>query len=294
VTVTSPTVSVGSGIGWRRADLHGRALGRRRRKAKRARKWRAVGVCLTSGHALPAGGGRRDARIREAQSVATPRAEAGAIRGAHAGLGAPQSTAREARIAGISLRDAGITNSQFAADRTLRFEARRELIEETDPVGRLTLAARGAPGGARAGLLAAEQVLALRARLASLEGSATARRRALGALRVARVDRAGARVCPAVGAAAATGDGRRAGRAIALARPELGRLRRGLRTSREDQPCERGRDGHEEGSLHSSIEASGALLVTTDRPGRTTLRRKRALALPDKPAPGMVPSASQA
>jgi hypothetical protein len=276
VIPASPGVSVGSGVRRRRACLHGNALGRGCRKTERPLKQRAIGVRLAAGPAVTAGAGGRDACIREPQCVAGPGAQPGTIRGANARLRAPQSAAGEAGIASITLSDARIADSRFAADGALRVETRRQLVEESDPVGRLPLAIAGARGGAGAALFAAEQILAIRACRARVERRAAAGLRALRALRVGRVDRATARTCPAVlgGARAAAHDTRPAAGAIALARPEIGRIGRSLRAGREDQPSQRGSHGHEEGALHSRIEASWRARDTTPGRGCATLRRK--------------------
>src|SRR6516165_3583202 len=191
--VSSSSSSIGLGIGRRRADLHRRTFRRHGAKAKGPGKQSAVGVRPATGHALSARGGRGDTRVREAQSVAAASAQPGAVRGANARSGAPQSAAREARIACIALRGAGIADSRFAADAALRAKAGGEIPEETDPVGRLSLAGCDALGGAGAALLAVEQVLTIGPRPTPSERRATARRRALRALSVAGQDRAGTR-----------------------------------------------------------------------------------------------------
>jgi hypothetical protein len=305
VTAGSPRLSVGPRVGRGRAYLDGESLGGRRGEAEGSRERAAVRVRLATRFALPAGGGRKDARVREAQRVAPPRTQPLAVRGANACFRAPEASAREAWIAGTGLC-AGIADSQLSADGALCVKARRQRVEETHPVGRLTLAVAGAPCRAGAGLLAPEEVLAVGAVGARFERRTAARARALGALRVAGADPADVRARPGLlpSARAATArDAQGAGRAVAVAAAEVRRNRRSGRASHQDRPGQACGEG-EGRPVHSSIEAPRQPRDTAARPDRATPRRKLAFSrgLADPPpertalerASGVVPLASHA
>jgi hypothetical protein len=305
VTPGSARLSVGSRVGRGRAYLDGETIGGRRGEAEGPRERAAVGVRLATRDALPAGRGRQDARVRQAERVAAPRTQPLAVRGPSASFRAPQAGAREAWIAGTGLC-AGVADSQLTADGALRVEARRQRVEEAHPVGRLTLAVGCAPCRAGASLLAPEEVLAVGAPRARFERRTATRARALGALSVVGADPADVRARPGVfpspGTAAAR-DPPRAGRAVAVAAAEVWRDRRSGGASRQDRPCQAGGKG-DGGPVHSSIEAPRRARNIAARPDRATPRRKPGFSrgLANRPpertalegASGVVPFASHA
>jgi hypothetical protein len=276
LTRGSSRLSVGPRIGRGLTYLDGETVGGRGGEAKGPRERAAVRVRLAPRKALSARRGRQDARVREPERVATLRSEPRAVGGSSARLRAPQSAAREPRIAAIGRRDARIPDPRLAADGALRVQASRQRVEGTYPGGRLALAAGGAPCRAGAALLAPEQVLAVGALGAGLERRAATRACALRALSVVRADLAdaGARpALPAAGAAAARGSDH-AGPAVAFAAAEVRRVCRSDRARRDDDPEESRGDGRDQGPAHWSIEASRRPRDTAAGPDRATPRRK--------------------
>lgn len=279
MTPGSSRLSVGSRVGRGRAYLDGETIGGRRGEAEGPRERAAVRVRLATRDALPAGRGRQDAGIRKAERVAARRTQPFAVGGPSACLRAPQARTGETWIAGTGLC-AGIADSQLTADGALRVEARRQRVEEAHAVGRLALAAAGAPCRAGASLLAPEEVLAVGAPGAPFERRTATRACALGALGVVGADPADVRarpgVLPCTGAAAAR-DTHRAGRAVAVAAAEVRRDRGSGGASRQDRPGQADGKG-DGGPVHSSIEAPRRPRNMAARPDRTTPRRKLAFS----------------
>jgi hypothetical protein len=269
----SARFSVSTGVRRCGADPDGQPVERGGREAERAGEVAAVRVRRAARGALP-----RDARVGEAQSVSAARPEPRAICGAHTSFRAPQSTAREPGIACLALRTR-VARPELVAYGAFRLDACLEGVEGGHGRRVLAHAAVDACGRPIAALLAAEQDAAVRTGTACAERRAAVRVRALGALRITRVDGAGTRGSPAGVAASAAGaaaddTARTAGIGKLARRAELGRIRRVRRAGRKRDPGERRGHRRAKGSPHDPIEAPGRRGGTPARRAAGTPGRK--------------------
>jgi len=127
-------VSVSAGVGGRFAHPDGQAIEGCGRKTERSREGVAIRVSRTTRKALLPASGGGDAGIRKPQGISGVRPQPGAVGGTHACLGAPQSGAREPRIARSARSAARVADPELVADGALRVDARVEDAEQSHTI----------------------------------------------------------------------------------------------------------------------------------------------------------------